>query len=147
MARESALWGRLKRAVKSFQETGANSPLHIARIDNSAGAGQPDVEGCFDGRQFWIELKSVMRPAREQTNLHPRSRESQDVWHKDRTLAGGRSHWVLIQVGEGKKAALYLIPGRHYSELKTSEGEYDLLSVCPPSVSPIDAILRASREW
>lgn len=146
MARESALWKRLKDRIPDTQSD-PKSLLHISRIENSAGVGQPDVEGCHYGRHAWIELKSVLRPKRPETIIRPKLRDSQRDWHKFRTLAGGRSHWVLIQVGERARSSLYLIPGKFYEQLYATEGEYELMSVCNPDVSPKDVLLRAFGEW
>lgn len=146
MARESALWQRLKGQVPTIQGEYPKSLLHLRRIENLAGAGEPDVEGCLFGRQAWVELKSELRPKRQQTIIRPKLRESQSDWHKFRTFAGGRSHWVLIQVGERAKSSLYLIPGKFYDQLFATEGEYELMSVCDPDISPHDVILRFFGE-
>jgi len=121
--------------------------VDLQRLENAVGQGHPDVEGCIDGGQIWIELKSEDRPARPSTAIRPKTRPSQSIWHKERTKAGSRIHWVLLQVGEGRKARLYLIPGDRYDEIKATEAELELLSVLPPAATVADVLLRATRGW
>jgi hypothetical protein len=122
--------------------------VDIQRIENSAGAGHPDVEGCIDGLQVWIELKSNLRPKRPGTPIRPKCRDTQAEWHERRAKAGCRINWVLIQVGEARSARLYLIPGHRYSEIKAlPENELELLSYCHPLSSPAEVLLIATRPW
>lgn len=152
MARESALWGRLRDTGipelrwKSFG-------VHITRIENAAESGHPDVEGCImppfenSGAQLWIELKSEDQPKRETTPIHPKTRPSQSIWHRKRTEAGCRCHWVLLQVGEGRGAKLYLIPGSMYDKLHVPELALAKLSVVSPNATPAEVLERAARGW
>jgi hypothetical protein len=146
VARESALWKRIRdTAVPELLWT--KHTVDLQRLENSVGQGHPDVEGCIDGAQIWVELKSEDRPARPTTAIKPKVRTSQSIWHRERTKAGSRIHWVLLQVGEGRKARLYLIPGDRYDEICATEAELELLSVLPPTASPADILLRATRGW
>ena len=146
MARESALWKRIRdTAVPELLYK--KHKVDLQRLENAVGQGHPDVEGCIDGAQVWIELKSEDRPARLTTLIHPKTRPSQSIWHKERTKAGSRIHWVLLQVGEGRKARLYLIPGDRYDEVKATEPELEELSVLPPTASLAGVLLRATRGW
>ena len=146
MARESALWARI-RGTAIPELLWKKHAVDLQRLENSVGQGHPDVEGCIDGAQIWIELKSEDRPVRPTTAVKPKTRPSQSIWHKERTKAGSRIHWVLLQVGEGRKARLYLIPGDRYDEICTTEAELELLSVLSPTASPADILLRATRGW
>lgn len=105
MPTEATLWQWTSQARRVF--LGA---LHIERLENMVGAGHPDVEGCLEGVQFWLELKVAKRPARPTTKLRFGSplRESQVDWAKKRIAAGGRV-WYLIQVGGGPERQVYLI--------------------------------------
>lgn len=47
--RESTLWTLIRTRI----------PGHLVRIENLAGIGQPDVNGCHDGSEAWVELKLV----------------------------------------------------------------------------------------
>src|ERR1035437_501130 len=104
MAKESSLWQRCRGGIVHLRKCG--HVAHFCRLENSAGTGNPDVEGVINGFQCWIDLKSTLRPARESTVIRSKTQESQSIWHHERTLAGSRIHWVLIQVGEAHAARL-----------------------------------------
>ena len=146
MARESALWARL-RGTAVPELLWKKHKVLLERIENLVSAGRPDVEGCIDSLWIFIELKSEDRPARPSTPIRPKTRPSQSIWHREATNAGSRVHWVLLQVGEGRKARLYLIPGDRYDEIEATEAELELLSVLPPTATPADILLRATRGW
>lgn len=145
MALESALWERCKTGIKTLRALGHR--LDIQRLENSVGVGHPDVEGCIDGSQLWIELKSCARPARSDTMIRPKVRESQSIWHRGRTEAGGKIHWVLIQVGEDHGAILYLIPGCHYDKIVAPEADLEIMSAVPITATTADVLLRAVKGW
>lgn len=145
MARETALWDRCKRGGKAIRQQGHK--LDMQRVENCAVSGHPDVEGCLDGGQFWIELKTCLRPARADTVIRPKKRESQEIWHEERSRAGGTIHWILIQVGEDKAGKLYLIPGCRYAEITATEAKLAEMSVLPHTATTADVILRAVTGW
>jgi hypothetical protein len=145
MARESSLWGRCNRAVKLLKKRG--HAAHFCRLENSAGEGNPDVEGVLNGDQCWIELKSNDRPARATTVIRSKTRESQSIWHRERTEAGCRFHWVLIQVGEAHAARLYLIPGSQYDKIIATETVLAGMAEISPSASVPEILLRACEGW
>jgi hypothetical protein len=145
MARESSLWTRCSKAVKRLRKRG--HAAHFCRLENSAGEGNPDVEGVLNGDQCWIELKSNDRPKRPATIIRSKTRESQSIWHNERTVAGSRIHWVLIQVGEQHAAKLYLIPGRSYDRILVSEAELEKMAVIRPDASVEEVLLRACEGW
>lgn len=145
MALESALWQRCVKGGKVLRLYGHK--LDMQRIENVAVSGHPDVEGCLDSNQFWIELKSCSRPVRPDTPIRPKKRISQEIWHQQRADAGGRVHWILIQVGEAHNAALYLIPGNRYAEITVPEAQLAAMSVVPPSATICDMICRAIQGW
>lgn len=105
MATEATLWDWAKQCRRVFGNT-----IHIERLENLVGAGHPDVEGCYEGVQFWLELKVAKRPARPTTKLRFGSplRDSQVEWGKKRIAVGGRV-WYLIQVGSASERQVYLI--------------------------------------
>ncbi len=145
MALEKSLWKRVKNAGVILVEAGHR--LHMCRVENEVGAGMPDVEGCLDGRQFFLELKSNKRPARATTPIHPRTRDAQRDWHAARAKAGSRSHYVLMQVGEASTAKLYLIPGTWYDLIHTTESELEDMSLITPRSPMSEILLQASRGW
>lgn len=145
MARESSLWTRCKNGVKHLKKCG--HATHFCRLENSAGEGNPDVEGVINGDQCWIELKTNLRPKRPNTVIRSKTRESQSIWHNERTAAGSRIHWVLIQVGEAHAAKLYLIPGSNYDEVIATEAVLARLSVIDPDATVPQILLRACEGW
>lgn len=145
MARESALWQRCLTGIKHLRKCGHGT--HFCRLENSAGEGNPDVEGVINGDQCWIELKSNDRPARPNTIIRSKTRESQSIWHRERTEAGSRIHWVLIQVGEAHAAKLYLIPGSRYDDILVAEHVLAEMSVVAPTARLAEVLLRACEGW
>lgn len=145
MARESALWDRCKTAAKTLRLM--RHRVDLQRIENAVGVGHPDVEGCIDGGQVWIELKSCDRPKRADTPIRPKKRISQDQWHSARSKAGCRINWILIQVGEAHASTIYLVPGNLYDQITVPENELALLSVISPKATVADALLRAREGW
>src|ERR1035437_1848671 len=145
MAKEKSLWDRCKTGIINLGKCG--HATHFCRLENSAGEGNPDVEGVIDGEQCWIELKSNDRPARAGTVIRSKTRESQSIWHRERTNAGSRIHWVLIQVGEAHIAKLYLIPGESYDIIIATEADLECMSVISPDASMAGVLLRACEGW
>ena len=76
-------------------------PGHVNRIENSTGVGIPDVNFCFDGLETWLELKANINllVAEQEVIDIPfgtkKLRDSQIIWHGQRTKAGGR---VLVAI-------------------------------------------------
>lgn len=145
MALESSLWQRCKTGIKTLAWQGHK--LDVQRVENAATSGHPDIEGCIDGSQLWIELKSCARPVRRDTPIRPKKRQSQEIWHAARTKAGGRQHWILIQVGDDHDARLYLIPGCLYEKTTAVESVLAGMSVVSPRSTTADCLLRASKGW
>ena len=47
--RESKLWQRIKKHI---------TKPHFIRVESNTINGIPDINGCWKGKEFWIELKS-----------------------------------------------------------------------------------------
>ena len=47
---EAKLWQDVKKGLKD---------AHLVRIESRVGLGIPDVNGCIDGKDFWLELKVI----------------------------------------------------------------------------------------
>lgn len=120
--RESSLWKWLQQAEKKLDFT---TDLHWRRVENLVAEGDPDVEGCYKGRAFNIELKVADRPARPTTRVLGPSdiRPRQIPWAKARWAAGGRSYF-LIQVGSSATARRYLIAGKLGSGIIGADEEW-----------------------
>jgi hypothetical protein len=121
--------------------------VHLTRIENTAGEGTPDVEGFIDTDQVWIELKSEPRPARPTTTIRPKVRQAQAIWLRERVEAGCKRAFVLLQVGEGKEARLYLIPGHRYDEITTTEDKLREMSIMHPTRAMPFVLMMAKRGW
>ena len=75
---------------KLYQALKKNLPkVHWQRIETGAlQQGVPDVNACYGGREFWLELKCT---SNDQVSLSP----FQCSWHMRRASAGGAS-WILV---------------------------------------------------
>jgi hypothetical protein len=71
--RESKLWQRIKSNLKK---------PHLIRLESNTINGIPDINGCWAGKEFWIELKS-------DTVSFPKLSKWQVAWINKRILAGG----------------------------------------------------------
>jgi hypothetical protein len=109
-ALEKNLWRWLAGSRKALADRVTGGRLHLCRVENSAAVGYPDVEGCYNGRSFHIELKTAERPTRPSTRLDANLSRAQALWLDRRWRVGG-SCFVLLQVDSGPRAARYLIPG------------------------------------
>lgn len=141
-ARESATWKWLKQAERSFGDR-----LFMERVENVVGSGFPDVRGTYNGRDFFLELKSAALPARLTTPIRTGLRPEQVEWAKSYMQAGGRNLFVLIRVGPRKR---FLIAAPHFQPLydhPVIESRLAELSMTPPDASPAAIIERASVRY
>ena len=139
--RETNLWAWLKRGRKLFKKA-----LHLIRIENSVLSGTPDVEGVFEGSQFWIELKVAEPQKTETSKITIKFRPAQIPWIQRRSEAGGRA-FVLVQVGAGRTAERYLVPGRDVATLERPVllAELCAISIVDPRSTPKAVLLAAAR--
>lgn len=56
----------------------------VERMENALTRGTPDVNGCFEGHEYWLELKVLDDKGR--CKLRP----EQYLWHRKRQEHGGR---------------------------------------------------------
>ena len=92
---EAKLWQDVKKALKD---------AHLVRIENKACPGVPDVNGCYDGVEFWIELKVIKGNSLRLSKF-------QKAWIYERTKFGGKVFVLarpltesVIKVYEGSNA-------------------------------------------
>lgn len=71
--RESKLWQRIKKNI---------TKPHFIRVESNTINGIPDINGCWSGKEFWIELKS-------DKVSYPKLSKWQIVWINKRILNGG----------------------------------------------------------
>lgn len=114
----------------------------MRRVENLVGEGDPDVEGCWEGTYFELELKGCDRPTRE-GKLDFEVRQSQVVWHRKRWKCGGNL-WLYIRVGKGRDVRRYLVPGNLTGHIKEGVDEEALarMSMLPPGHSPSELLER-----
>lgn len=137
MAREVRLWEWLRDGLRG------TDGLHMRRVENLASDGDPDVDGCWQGRYFELELKGCDRPARD-GSLDFDVRQSQVVWHRRRWRCGGNV-WLYVRVGKGRDVRRYLVPGSLTGQVKAgvTEAELAALSVLPPGHSAAELLAQA----
>ena len=135
MPLEKNLWLWLKSGTKHMPK------LDLQRVENVCGQGYPDVDGCYDGSSFKLELKSVVRPARVTTPIRVKFQPAQIPWLKRRWACGGAC-FVLLRVGAGRDASRYLIRGCDADRLASGLKEVDIpiISIIPPDSSAVDII-------
>ena len=137
MAREVRLWEWLRDNLRGTEG------LHMRRVENMVGDGDPDVDGCWKGRYFELELKGCDRPAKD-GSLNFDVRQSQVIWHRRRWKCGGNI-WLYIRVGKGRDVRRYLVPGNLTGQVKEGMTEADLarVSVLPPGHSAAELLEQA----
>lgn len=62
---------------------------HAQRVENMTGSGMPDLNVCFKGQEFWIELK-VCQP-------EILIRREQWAWHHRRMASGGKCFLLALE--------------------------------------------------
>lgn len=105
------------------------------------------MEGCLAGRQFWLELKCVSRPASSKAHIKCRFQPQQIPWLKARQKAGGVA-FVLLQIGGSADAARYLVPANNAWVLAGGLMENDLhiYSAIDPKSDAV-AIIQAAANF
>lgn len=137
MAREVRLWEWLRDGLKTVPL------LHMRRVENLVSTGDCDVDGCWNGDYFELELKGCDRPVKGGI-LNFDVRQSQVLFHRKRWRAGGRI-WIYIRVGRDRTTKRYLIPSNFLPQIQEGVQEEVLASmaVLPPDHNQLD-LLRAA---
>ncbi len=141
MARENRLWEFMRDGLRG------TPGLHMRRVENLVSTGDPDVDGCYEGDYFEVELKGCNRPVRPTTNLDFEVRPSQVAWHRRRLRAGGNT-WLYIRVGKDRDLAKYLVHGSHAPLIYdgVTESQLEELSVLPKSHTPHQLLTKIRRR-
>ena len=79
---ETQLWGALKSALPTF---------HWQRIETITGSGVPDVNGCHNGVEVWLELKIIRGIGKPYFQSSQGLTPVQCAWLENRWRAGGRA--------------------------------------------------------
>ena len=137
MASEKTLWYWFKKGVRGYPG------LHMVRAENSVNQGYPDVDGCYEGRAFKIELKRVKALTFED-RIKIKFQPMQQLWLKKRWSVGGFS-WLLIALGEGRGTRRFLVRGCDVDGLEDcSISHLEGISVIAENAKPIDILEVAS---
>ncbi len=135
MRLEQTFWAWFRDHAKKI------SFLKLQRIENQVSRGMPDVFGQCPSTSFWIEMKACARPARESSLLRFEIYREQVLWLQN-WWAVGCQCYVLIRVGQGTKARLYLIRGCDARQLeKCVESNLRGLSVLDNNKASPEAII------
>jgi hypothetical protein len=95
---ESKLWRALRDGI---------TDIHWVRIESWSSPGVPDVNGCAEFGEFWIELKIIKN---KRIVLSPH----QIAWHVTRSRHQGRSY---ILAREAARTPLILFYGKQAKDL------------------------------
>ena len=113
---ESRLWHQLRTSLPD---------VHWTRIESWASQGVPDCNGCYRGKEFWVELK-VSRSNR--ISLSP----FQISWHLARNRVDGDTFILISDPGrrvlelyEGSKVRELRDIGRRVTPLLKLSSPYD----------------------
>lgn len=87
-----------RNAYNAFRKGIIRGHDRIDRVENLSCYGMPDVNGCFEGSEFWMELKQAKEPKRASTPLL-RSQHGFSV---------EQQNWMMLQVRAGGKAFAYI---------------------------------------
>jgi len=113
-----------------YKQLRTNTPEVLwTRIENKHGGGIPDLNGLYDGRDFWVELKIT-------TTNKVRLSPTQISWHYNRGLYDGRS-FILVKNTKTKEIKLFnntdvrklALEGFQSNSLITLKAPYDWLSL------------------
>lgn len=136
MAIDAGLWAWIQPVWKTIKE------LHFERVENGVASGTPDVDACYKGKAFKIELK---RGVTFKTNdeVEIAFRKTQPSWLKKRWSVGGNA-WVLIKTGMGATMKLYLIRGCDIGTVRTV-GEKSLWRTNERHLADISVIVQNAK--
>jgi len=83
-----------------YKQLKTNTPQVLwTRIENRHGGGIPDLNGLYEGHDFWVELKIT-------TTNKVRLSPTQISWHYNRSSYGGKS-FILVKNTKTKQIKLF----------------------------------------
>jgi hypothetical protein len=107
-----------KVAYQTFVRNVCRPGDRIDRIENLVGAGFPDTNGCFNGVEFWMEIKTPEAPIRANTPLFGSN-------HK---LSQEQKNWFLRQRRAKGLAFIYI--ETEYRRILMSGERADTINLC-----------------
>ncbi len=136
--RESAFWGQVR--------DGMSNKIHWTRIENAASPGIPDVTGCMNGVEAWVELK-VMKARRVEI------RHSQVNWATKRIKAGADTLFFLVRDGEqikvwrGRDMVNAVMIARRYVDAHRVRVDKDSMTFEPSIVPALVLEVNDPTKW
>ena len=111
---ESKLW-------KALRDGTAGLGVHWVRMESWASPGVPDVNGCLNGNDFWVELKVLTTKSDKK---FPKWRPHQIAWQTSRSSVGGCVWNLVHHLSSGR---LYFLSGLNLAKrlMDGDEGNYD----------------------
>ena len=100
---ETKLWSALRDGTMAMD-------VHWTRVEAWSLPGVPDVNGCLDGIDFWVELKVLTTKSDKK---FPKWRPHQIAWQTSRTSVGG-CVWNLVH--HPSSSSLLFMDGKHLSQ-------------------------------
>jgi len=101
MAKEASLWALLKEHLPK--------EAHFQRIETGGtGKGVPDVNYCYEGKEVWIELKSI-------EGLKSTLTPFQIAWIYNRYRSGGNTFILMRKINTKKKQIKLFSPSQGLS--------------------------------
>ncbi len=109
MKPEARLWQAVDKNMRKPRD-------RLTRIENSVLSGAPDVNGCLEGEDVWIELKAPTEPKRASTPVLKRSGNhplllSQINWMAQQRQAGGIA-FILLRTDKH----IFLVNGTKHAD-------------------------------
>lgn len=133
---ETDLWHKLRDGTS---QTG----VHWTRVEAWSLPGVPDVNGCLDGVDFWVELKVLTTKSDKK---FPKWRPHQIAWQTSRTSVGGLV-WNLVHHLSSNR--LYFIRGDNLAKrlMDGDEGNYDGWIDMPTDYDGWSRVLGQLSSW
>lgn len=133
MGRESDFWQWFKKGTDHVQG------LHMRRVENMVENGTPDVDACFRGTCFKLELKHSTPTLKGLVRV--KYQPLQIPWLEKRRSCGGLA-FVFLKTGSGRGSEYFLIDGLDAAKIqKTSLEELRKLNVLGSSKMKAEEII------
>ena len=128
---EKNLWSSLNQIQKT------DPMMFLMRVESSTINGIPDVNGCMNGVEIWLELKSG-----ESKNYG--LSKYQINWHIERLSCGGN---VFILLFTPKLKSLKILRLVHQAFILRQEIKFELLGSCKFSEKNLERLLTDVIIW
>lgn len=133
---ETDLW-------RTIRDGTANFDVHWTRVEAWSLPGVPDLNGCMQGMDFWVELKVLTTKSDKK---FPKWRPHQVAWQTSRTSVGGLV-WNLVHHLSSNR--LLFIRGDNLAKrlMDGDEGNYDGWIDMPNDYDGWKQVLEQLTSW